>query len=125
VEANGIDDAQRDERFNMPAQPSNLSIKDVLSEHCHLLSVCLAVLYRVADVVTFIIQTLLSTVGDDLEVVEQDRLIKSDPADYKRRRTVAIERAHGGSCGFTLQVSACYPYPSPHQNNRPTLVLSS
>jgi len=46
-----------------------------------------------------------STVGDDLQVVKQDQLIKSNPSDYKRRRTIAIQRAHGGSCGFTLQVT--------------------
>jgi len=39
-------------------------------------------------------------------VVKQDQLIRSDPGDYKRRRTIAIQRAHGGSCGFTLQVRA-------------------
>ena len=47
---------------------------------------------------------LQSTVGDDLQVVKQDQLIRSDPGDYKRRRTIVIQRAHGGSCGFTLQV---------------------
>lgn len=47
-----------------------------------------------------------STIGDDLDAVRQDRLIKSDPDDYKRRRTIAIERAHGGSCGFTVQVTS-------------------
>jgi len=47
----------------------------------------------------------MSTVGDDLQVVKQDQLIKSDPDDYKRRRTIAIQRAHGGSCGFTVQVN--------------------
>jgi len=46
----------------------------------------------------------MSTVGDDLAIVRQDQLIKCDPADYKRRRTIAIQRAHGRSCGFTLQV---------------------
>ena len=53
-----------------------------------------------------------ATVGDDLTVVKQDQLIRSDPVAYKRRRTIAIERALGGSCGFTLQVSylfACLP----------------
>ena len=44
------------------------------------------------------------TVGDELKVVKQDQLIKSDPADYRLRRTIAIQRARGGSCGFTLQV---------------------
>jgi len=50
------------------------------------------------------VQTQQSTLGDDLQVVKQDQLIRSDPGDYKRRRTIVIQRAHGGSCGFTLQV---------------------
>ena len=59
---------------------------------------------RSSSCVQALLTSRASTVGDDLQVVKQDQLIKSDPSDYKRRRTIAIQRAHGGSCGFTLQV---------------------
>jgi len=66
--------------------------------------------------------TTTTTVGDDLQVLKQDQLIRSDPGDYKRRRTIAIQRAHGGSCGFTLQVRMALAV-RPHRVH-PTVRLS-
>lgn len=48
------------------------------------------------------------SVGADLRDLEQDRAIKTDPDETKRRRTIRLVRNRGQSWGFTLQVSLVY-----------------
>ena len=42
--------------------------------------------------------------GKELDILKQDQLIKSDPVDNKRRRTVVINQQSDQTYGFTVQV---------------------
>ncbi|BFZ21987.1 hypothetical protein BsWGS_25026 [Bradybaena similaris] len=46
---------------------------------------------------------LRGSVGSDLHGLEQDRAIKTEPGEAKRRRTIKLHRNRGQSWGFTLQ----------------------
>lgn len=45
----------------------------------------------------------LQTVGKDLDTVETDRVIRTDPTENRRRRTIILTRRGTDTWGFTLQ----------------------
>ena len=44
-----------------------------------------------------------SSIGDELEILEKDREIHTDPNETRRRRAIKLHKEKG-SWGFTLQV---------------------
>lgn len=57
------------------------------------------------------------TYGDALPEVEGDHVIKTDPQENSRRRTIVLEK-RDNSWGFTLQVSLCVTCRTPHRRSQ-------
>ena len=45
-----------------------------------------------------------ASVGADLQYLDADKFITTDPRDYSKRRALKLVK-RANSCGFTLQVS--------------------